>query len=83
MVYISWTGGSGEYQLTLPSASSIPYRLIRISNDGSVDANNKVDIFSPSPQTIDGGTFYRINKEYNGIQCWSDGSNWVVIQAKA
>ena len=83
MVYISWTGGSGEYQLTLPSASSTPYRLIRISNDGSVDANNKVDIFSPSPQTIDGGTFYRINKEYNGIQCWSDGSNWVVIQAKA
>jgi hypothetical protein len=31
---------------------------------------------------IDGAAFYVINKEYNGCAVWSDGNNWVVIQAK-
>ena len=35
-------------------------------------------------ETIDGAAFYRINKEFNGIAVWSDGSkDWIVIQAKS
>ena len=83
IVDISWTGGSGTFTLTLPSASDIPYRFIRFVNDGTVSASNKVDITAPVGQTIDGAASYEINKSYNGCAVWSDGSNWVVIQAKA
>lgn len=83
IVDISWTGGSGTYTLTLPSASDIPYRFIRFVNDGTVSASNKVDITAPVGQTIDGAASYEINKSYNGCAVWSDGSNWVVIQAKS
>jgi hypothetical protein len=83
IVDFSWTGGSGDYNVTLPSAASIPYRFLRITTDGTVDANNRVNVYSPAPETIDGTTHYVINKSYNGIAVWSDGSNWTVIQAKA
>lgn len=83
IVDFSWNGSSGNYNFTLPSAADVPYRFLRITTDGTVDANNRVDVYSPAPETIDGTTHYVINKSYNGIAVWSDGSNWTVIQAKA
>ena len=83
IVDISWVGGSGTYTLTLPSATEIPYRFLRIVNDSTVTANDKVDIAAPIGETIDGGATYEINKSYNGVAVWSDGSNWIVIQAKS
>jgi len=83
IVYIDWINGPGTHNITLPSAATIPYRFFRIVNNGTVDANNKVDIYAPGTETIDGAAFYRINKVYNGIAVWSDGSNWIVIQAKS
>lgn len=83
IVNIDWINGPGTHNVILPSATAIPYRFLRIVNDGTVDANNKVDVYAPGTETIDGGAFYRINKVYNGIAVWSDGSNWIVIQAKS
>ena len=83
MSYITWTGGAGTYDLTLPSAVANPYRLIRVVTHSALSANNKVDVYSPGSEQIDGGAFYRINKAYNGIAVWSDGTDWIVIQAKA
>ncbi len=83
IIDLSWVGGSGTHILTLPSAAEIPYRFLRIVNDGTVTAQDKVDIYAPGTETIDGEAFYRINKVYNGIAVWSDGSNWIVIQAKS
>ena len=83
IIDLNWVGGSGTHNLTLPSATAIPYRFLRIVNNGTVDANNKVDIYAPGTETIDGDPFYRINKIYNGIAVWSDGSKWIVIQAKS
>ena len=82
-IYLSWTGGQGVYHLTLPSAVANPYRVIRIINNGSLGAQDKVHVESPSPETIDGDVEYVLNKSYSGIQAWSDGSNWIIIQAKA
>lgn len=82
-IYLSWSGSQGTYHLTLPSATSNPYRVIRVINDGTLGAQDKVHIVSPSPQTIDGVAEYVLNKSYSGIQAWSDGSNWIVIQAKS
>jgi len=83
IVDLTWVGGSGTHNLTLPSASAIPYRFLRIVNDGTVTAQDKVDVYAPGSETIDGQASYRINKVYNGIAVWSDGNNWIVIQAKS
>jgi len=83
IVDLTWSGGSGTHTLTLPSAAAIPYRFLRIVNDSTVGAQDKVDIAAPGTETIDGVATYEINKSYNGIAVWSDGSNWIVIQAKS
>ena len=67
----------------MPSATATPYRFLRIVNDSTVTASDKVDITAPGAETIDGAASYEINKPYNGIAVWSDGSNWIVIQAKS
>ena len=84
IIDLSWNGGgSGTADVILPSAAAIPYRFLRIVNDATITAQDKVDVYAPGTETIDGAAFYRINKMYNGIAVWSDGSNWIVIQAKA
>lgn len=83
IVDLTWSGGSGTHNLTLPSAAAIPYRAIRFVNDSTVAAADKVHIVPAAGETIDGGAFYEINKPYNGCMVWSDGTEWIVIQAKS
>ncbi len=83
IVDFDWSGGSGVYEYILPSATAIPYRKIRFVNNSTVSANTKVRITAPGTETIDGGAFYEIKKAYNGCAVWSDGVQWIVIQAKA
>ena len=83
IIDVSWSGGTGDFTLTLPSAAAIPYRKIRIVNDGTVTANERVNVTAVVGETIDGAADYTINKAYNGIAVWSDGTEWIVIQAKA
>ncbi|MDB4558204.1 hypothetical protein N9Z89_00825 [Akkermansiaceae bacterium] len=83
LIDLNWFGGSGTHNLTLPSAADIPYRFLRIVNNGTVTAQDKVDVYAPGSETIDGQASYRINKVYNGIAVWSDGNKWIVIQAKS
>ncbi len=83
IVDFDWSGGSGVYEYILPSATAIPYRKIRFVNNNTVTASNKIHITAPVGETIDGGAFYEINKAYNGCAVWSDGTEWIVIQAKA
>lgn len=83
MVDIDWVGGPGTYVLNIPSATEIPYRVIRVSNNATVGANDKVHVTPPLGETIDGAAFYNIQKPFNGISAWSDGTRWVVIQAKS
>lgn len=82
-IYASWTGSSGTYHFTLPSAVSNAYRVIRIINNGTVTANNKIHVVAPGSEKIDGLDEYVLNKSYSGVQAWSDGSNWIIIQAKS
>ena len=82
IIDLTWSGGAGTFDLILPSAADIPYRFLRIVNDATVVASDKVHVVAPGSETIDGTAFYVINKPYNGVAVWSDGNNWVVIQAK-
>lgn len=83
MVDIDWVGASGTYVLNIPSAVANPYRVIRVSNNATVGAQDKVHVTPPLGETIDGAAFYNIQKPFNGISAWSDGTRWIVIQAKS
>ena len=83
IVDFDWVGGSGTFTYTLPSATAIPYRKIRFVNNSTVTASNQIEITAPVGETIDGGSSYTINKAFNGCAVWSDGTQWIVIQAKA
>jgi len=83
IVDFDWSGAAGTYEYILPSAAAIPYRKIRFVNNATITASNKVHITAPVGETIDGTSFYEINKAYNGCAVWSDGTEWIVIQAKA
>ena len=83
IVDFDWSGGSGTYEYILPSATAIPYRKIRFVNNSTITASDKIHITAPGTETIDGVAFYSINKPYNGCAVWSDGVQWIVIQAKS
>lgn len=85
IVEFSWTGGNGTYTFTIPSAATIPYRNIRFVTNSSFPngASDKVQITAQSGETIDGAAFFEISKQYEGVSLWSNGTEWIVIQAKA
>ena len=85
IVEIGWTGGNGTYVLNIPSASAIPYRNIRFVTNSTFPngASDKVQITAQSGETIDGAAFFEISKQYEGVSLWSNGTEWIVIQAKA
>lgn len=86
IIDVSWSGGTGTYEITIPTAAEAEYRYIRVVNDGTFPqgASHKVVILASGGGTIDGEvTGYEINKAYNGVTVWSNGTEWIVIQAKA
>jgi hypothetical protein len=85
IVEIGWTGGNGTYVLNIPSATDIPYRNIRFVTNSTFPngASDKVEITAQAGETIDGAAFFEISKQYEGVSLWSNGTEWIVIQAKA
>jgi hypothetical protein len=79
---VSWSGGSGTYTITIPTAVEAEYRLIRVVNDGTFPpgGSHMVDIVASGGGTI---ASYTISKAYNGATVWSNGTEWIVVQAKA
>jgi len=76
------TSGNENATITLPDVSD-SNRIIRIITNGSFTSNTHARLTSKSGQTIDGSTEYVINKAYEAVTIWSDGTEWIVIQAKA
>ena len=88
MFKISWTGTNGTMNLYLPDATTATntYRSIRFITDGTFSTSTRAELLplAGSGQTFDGGAgSYTINKAFEGIMVWSDGSNWYRIQTKA
>jgi len=86
LIDVSWDGlGNGTYTLNLPTAASMKYRNVRIITDGTLDngAQDKIDITPTGSETIDGAASFEISKKYEGISIWSNGTEWIIIQAKA
>ena len=85
IVKIGWSGGNGIYVINLPSATTIPYRVIRFVTNGTYPGggSHKVRFTAAGTETIDGAAFFEISKVYEGLSIWSTGTEWIVIQAKA
>jgi hypothetical protein len=85
IVKIGWSGGNGIYVINLPSATAIPYRVIRFVTNGTYPGGgaHKVRFTATGGETIDGAAFFETSKVYAGIAAWSTGTEWVIIQVKA
>jgi hypothetical protein len=71
--------------LNLPDAT-LPIntnRVLRFITNGGFTTNTHVELTPINGQTLDGSTNdYLINKPYEGIQVWSNGVEWFIIQKK-
>jgi len=85
LIELSWSGSNGTMVLNLPLAASNVNRVMRfISNTGFGAGTQNADLTPQGGDTLDGSTNkYRINKAYEGIQVWSNGTEWFIIQKKA
>jgi hypothetical protein len=77
------TGGVEDVTVNLPNVNDTN-RLIRFVSDTTFTSNTRVSLTPINGATIDGSSSpYVINKEYEGVQLWSDGTEWFIIQKKA
>ena len=86
MIQLHYDGANGTCILWLPDATTPTNkcRSIRFISNGSVSANDKFAISGSNNQTIDGSISpYFIDRSYEGIMLWSDGTEWFRIQSKA
>jgi hypothetical protein len=84
LIKLSWIGENGTQVLNLPSAASSTNRIIRIISNGGYATATRTELTPISGDTLDGSSSaYVINKAYEGIQVWSDGLQWFIIQKKA
>ena len=86
MIKLSWSGATGNMTMTLPDCTSAnsSNRLVRFISDSTFSTNTRVYLTPASGQNLDGSTnYYEINKSYEGVQLWSDGNEWFIIQKKA
>ena len=83
-VYLKYdqTTGNGTHTITLPAVASSTNRAIRFFTNGSIDANHRVDLVANASETIDGGSNFLFNRNYEGVMLWCDGTEWIIIQAK-
>ncbi len=86
LIRLTWDGSNGSMTMTLPDCTSTnnTNRAIRFISDGTFSASTRVKLIPKSGQSIDNSeTAYEINKAFEGIQLWSDGAEWFIIQKKA
>lgn len=84
LIRLTWSGAAGTATLNLPSAASSTNRVMRFLSNGGFAVSTRVNLTPINSQTLDGSTDpYVINIEYEGIQVWSDGVEWFIIQKKA
>jgi len=83
LIELSWSGSNGTMILNLPIAASNVNRVMRFISNTGFSASTHADLTPQGGDTLDGSTNkYRINKAYEGIQVWSNGTEWFIIQKK-
>ena len=84
LIRLTWSGANGTVVLNLPSASDNTNRVMRFISNGGFATATRVELTPIGGDELDGSTSpYVINKVFEGIQVWSDGVEWFIIQKKA
>lgn len=86
MIELSWSGATGIMILNLPDATTVnnTNRVIRFISNSGFATSTRARLTPTLGQTLDGSIdYYTINKAYEGIQVWSNGTEWFIIQKKA
>lgn len=86
LIVLSWSGANGTVELTLPDATATKNlnRTKRIISDSTFSTSTHADLTPRAGQNLDGSSSaFRINKAYEGLKIWCNGTEWFIIQAKA
>lgn len=86
MIELIWSGSTGNVDMFLPDATTSvnTNRAIRFISNGTFNTSTRVELTPSNGQTLDGSNSpYTINKAYEGIMVWSDGTEWYRVQTKA
>ncbi len=86
LIVLSWSGGIGTATLTLPDAtlSKNLNRAKRFITDSTFSNSTHADLTPYSTQTLDGdNSAFDLNRAYEGIKIWGNGTEWFIIQKKA
>ena len=88
MILLTWAGEeTGTMTLNLPTAGGAnANRTIRIISDSTFDAagSHKTNVTPTGGENLDGSTnAFLINRGYEGLKIWSNGTEWFIIQQKA
>jgi hypothetical protein len=78
--FISYSGGNGNYTVTLPEAETGV--ILRFKTDDTVLANKTITLEPQAGQRIDGESTYSMDRSYDGITLLGKDGNWYIIQKK-
>ena len=86
LIVLSWTGGNGTAIITLPDVTATKNlnRTKRIITDSTFTNSTHADLTPFGSQNLDGAnTAFDLNRAYEGVKIWGNGTEWFIIQQKA
>jgi hypothetical protein len=86
LIVLSWSGANCTVELTLPDATATKNlnRTKRIISDSTFATATHADLTPRAGQNLDGSSSaFRINRAYEGIKIWCNGTEWFIIQSKS
>ena len=86
LIVLSWVGDNGTATITLPDVTLAKNlnRAKRLITDSSFNNATHANLTPYGSQTLDGtNDAFDLNREYEGIKVWGNGTEWFIIQQKA
>jgi hypothetical protein len=86
LIVLSWSGANGTATLTLPDVtlSKNLNRTKRFITDSTFSNSTHADLTPYDTQNLDGAnSAFDLNRAYEGIKIWGNGTEWFIIQKKA
>ncbi len=86
LIVLSWSGANGTATLTLPDVtlSKNLNRTKRFITDSTFRNSTHANLTPYLTQNLDGAnSAFDLNRAYEGIKIWGNGTEWFIIQKKA
>jgi len=79
ILYVTYTATGAVTSLTLPTAQVVEGRVIIIKDGGGNSGTNSITIDTEGAETIDGSATAVVATNYNSINLFCDGTNWLIF----